>query len=87
MIVGEVDFFVLETEQIAQKCREAQGSSSSDVTWQHARTYSATYFGSDFNYATSREFRSEFRQMTQDEHLLEIGYIADMIDNGDANNA
>ena len=24
--------------------------------------------------------------MTQDEHLLEIGYIADMIDNGDANN-
>ena len=55
MIVGEVDFFVLEAEMLSRFCKPP--TEESDNTWQHPRTYRATYFGSDFNYATQLDFR------------------------------
>ena len=85
VIVGEVDFFVLDVDQLTAKCKNQDDGS--DNTWQHSTNYEATFFGSDFNYSHQQEFRFKFRSMTQDAHLLEIGLIADMIENADGNNA
>ena len=45
------------------------------------KTYTATYFGSDFNYATQQEFRKDFKKNTLDKNLVDIGLIADEVNN------
>ena len=50
VIVGEVDFFVLKAEHLKSFCKAP--TEESDNTWQHAKSYKAQFFGSDFNYAT-----------------------------------
>jgi hypothetical protein len=40
----------------------------------------ATYFGSDFNYASSKLFRDQFKEFTQDKPLIDLGYRADNAD-------
>ena len=62
MVVGEVDFFVLSVDQIEAKCKPPR--EETDGTWVHASAYNATFFGSDFNYATQQEFRFKFRSLT-----------------------
>ena len=39
--------------------------------------YKATYIGSDFNYATDKDFRMKFKLNTLDKQLVNIGLIAD----------
>lgn len=61
-------------------------TADSNQAYKHAPVYYASYFGSDFNYATQQDFRMKFRSMTHDKPLVEIGLIADMVDNGAENN-
>lgn len=81
VIVGEVDFFVLDAAEITAKIQKP--SEASDNCWLHPRSYSASFFGSDFHYATQQEFRFKFRSLTLDTSLVELGLIADVVDNGD----
>lgn len=82
VIVGEVDFFVLDSAQISARIKKP--SEASDDCWIHPRSYNANYFGSDFHYATQQDFRFKFRSLTQDTSLIELGLIADVVDNGEA---
>lgn len=50
-MVGEVDFFILDAEQLTAKCK-ASTDESDNTTYKHAQNYTATFFGTDFNYAT-----------------------------------
>lgn len=50
VIVGEVDFFVLDHEHITSQCTGP--TDETDGAWKHPPIYTATFFGSDFNYAT-----------------------------------
>lgn len=40
----------------------------------------ARYFGSDFNYASSKLFRDQFKEFTQDKPLIDLGYRPDNAD-------
>lgn len=50
VVVGEVDFFILDAEQLSTKCKAP--TEESDNKYQHPQNYTATFFGTDFNYAT-----------------------------------
>ena len=60
--------------------------SLSVISYSHAKSYSAKFIGSDYNYATQQEFRFKFRELTQDKELLDIGYNADKNESERASN-
>ena len=64
---------------------EAKLVRSSEFDMEKEKSYSATYFGSDFNYATQPEFRKKFKQYTMFPNVLEIGLIADEVNNNNDN--
>ena len=64
-----------------RKSSTVEGLTEQRLAEKTSKTYTATYFGSDFNYATQQEFRKDFKKNTLDKNLVDIGLIADEVNN------
>ena len=75
VIVGEVEFYLVDKTQIANAVEQLQVEVSAfDL---NKVQITAHFFGSDFTYANSKNFRKRFAQNTQDRELINIGLKSD----------
>ena len=76
IIVGEVEFYLVDHTSIAASVEKLSLGVNTEVSAfdpQSKVMMTAKFFGSDFNYANSKEFRRKFATHTQDFELINIG--------------
>lgn len=77
VIVGEVEFYLADKSAVASATEQLISADEGAVFEQTKVVLEARFFGTDFNYANSKNFRKKFAKNTQDRELIDIGLLTD----------